>query len=205
MNCKLENLYINNNAGDITDIQGDITDIQGDITTIQGDITSIQGDITSLENVDEQLKADIGIVENTDTAIHTIATGQYVIWKGSLYTARAAIPAGSTLSLSNLLPVTNGGLNDIINASAKKEWTLISTTNFDTVDLSGYSEILIAMFNTSGNCNFANVFPVSMLPTSGDKYVGVFDIQNSAWVRIVNGNSFRMGNATDYPGRLYAR
>lgn len=97
---------INNNAGDITDIQGDVTNIEGDITTIQGNITTLQ-------NTDELLKADIGIVENTDTATHTIAAGQYVIWKGSLYKASAAIPAGSTLSASNLTSVNNGGLNEL--------------------------------------------------------------------------------------------
>ena len=138
---------INNNAADITDIQGDITDIQGDVTSIQGDITTIQGDVssiqgdittiqgdvTALENVDEQLKADIGIVENTDTATHTIAAGQYVIWKGSLYTASAAIPAGSTLSATNLSPVNNGGLNDIQDA----------ITNIPNTVLSSYNSLII--------------------------------------------------------------
>lgn len=76
-------------------------------------ITDIQSDISDLETVDEQLKADIGIVENTDTATHTITPGQYVIWKGNLYIATAAIPAGSTLNLSNLSAVSNGLGNEV--------------------------------------------------------------------------------------------
>jgi hypothetical protein len=64
--------------------------------------------IASLEN-------DLGIVEDGDTATHTIAQGQYVIWQGALYTADAAIASGTTLAASggnkNLTAVENGGLN----------------------------------------------------------------------------------------------
>ena len=61
------------------------------------------------------------------------------------------------------------------------------------------------MKQSQGNSNWSNVFPVSAVPTSGDLYVGVFDYTNSAWVRLYNGNSFRMGDGTNYPGYLYAR
>ena len=61
------------------------------------------------------LKNDLGIVEDGDTATHTIAQGQYVIWQGALYTADAAIASGTTLAASggnkNLTAVENGGLN----------------------------------------------------------------------------------------------
>ena len=57
----------------------------------------------------------MGIVEDGDTATHTIAQGQYVIWQGALYTADAAIASGTTLAASggnkNLTAVENGGLN----------------------------------------------------------------------------------------------
>ena len=58
-----------------------------------------------------KLKADIGIVENTNTATHNISAGQYVIWKGSLYTASSEISSGATLSDANLTAVSGGGLN----------------------------------------------------------------------------------------------
>lgn len=61
------------------------------------------------------LKNDLGIVEDGDTATHTIAQGQHVIWQGALYTADAAIASGTTLAASggnkNLTVVENGGLN----------------------------------------------------------------------------------------------
>ena len=56
----------------------------------------------------DDLAADIGFVEDTDTATHTIAKGQYVIWHGDLYKATEAIPATTALSASNLSAVTGG-------------------------------------------------------------------------------------------------
>ena len=63
--------------------------------------------------------ANMGIVETGVTATHAIAAGQYVIWKGILYTADSAISVGTTLSrggsgssgTKNLTPVSNGGFN----------------------------------------------------------------------------------------------
>ena len=61
--------------------------------------------------------AAFGIVENGNAASHTIAAGQYVIWKGVLYTADAAIAYGTTLAASggnkNLTAVSGGGMNAI--------------------------------------------------------------------------------------------
>lgn len=66
------------------------------------------------------LKYNTGIVEDGNTATHTISKGQYVIWKGVLYTADAAIASGTTLAASggnkNLTAVSGGGMN-AINAS----------------------------------------------------------------------------------------
>jgi hypothetical protein len=76
----------------------------------------LTGDVSALAELVDSVnatKSDIGIVENTDTATHTIAAGQYVIWKDALYKASTAIPLGTTLSLSNLSVVGIGGLNDI--------------------------------------------------------------------------------------------
>lgn len=63
--------------------------------------------------------ANMGIVETGVTATHAIAAGQYVIWKGILYTADSAISVGTTLSrggsgssgTKNLTAVSNGGFN----------------------------------------------------------------------------------------------
>lgn len=57
----------------------------------------------------------MGIVENGDTAVHTIGKDAFVMWKGLLCTADAAIPAGSALALSgagkNLTAAPSGGFN----------------------------------------------------------------------------------------------
>ena len=59
------------------------------------------------------LKSDIGIVEDTDTATHTISSGQYVIWKNELYKASTAIPSGDPLSSTNLTAVSDGIANEL--------------------------------------------------------------------------------------------
>ena len=78
-------------------------------------------------------RAAMGIVEDADTATHTIAQGQYVIWQGALYTADAAIASGTTLAASggnkNLTAVSGGGLN-ALNSNLEK-LKIISTVCFD--------------------------------------------------------------------------
>lgn len=83
-----------------------IADFNGNADTI---------DTTMYDNASliAKLKADIGIVENTNTATHNIAAGQYVIWNGSLYTASSTISSGATLSTANLTAVSDGGLNSL--------------------------------------------------------------------------------------------
>ena len=58
----------------------------------------------------------VAIVQTTNTATRAISSGQFVLWKGSLYTASSAIASGATLSSSNLTAVSGGvanGLNSI--------------------------------------------------------------------------------------------
>lgn len=78
-------------------------------------------------------QAAMGIVEDADTTTHTIAQGQYVIWKGVLYTADAAIASGTTLAASggnkNLTAVSGGGLNALQTSvdalNGKLTWELL--------------------------------------------------------------------------------
>lgn len=94
---------------------------QTGVVTIYGDTMPIESgspdsvkDITdALITADGVLKSDIAIVEDTDNATHNITSGQYVVWKGSLYTASSNISIGDGLSGSNLSAVSNGGLNDL--------------------------------------------------------------------------------------------
>lgn len=61
-----------------------------------------------LQNEHEKLKADVGIVEDGDAAVHAITNGQYVIWKGDLYIANTNISVGTALSSSNLTAKSSG-------------------------------------------------------------------------------------------------
>ncbi len=88
--------------------------------------------------------ANMGIVETGDTATHAIAAGQYVIWKGLLYTADSAISVGTTLSrggsgssgTKNLTAVSNGGFNALnSNLSAKVSKLGNAVTNATSISL----------------------------------------------------------------------
>ena len=60
----------------------------------------------------------IAIVADGDTAPQNITAGQYVIWKGGLYTASTNIASGGTLSNANLTAVPSGGLNSLLSIKA---------------------------------------------------------------------------------------
>ena len=93
--------------------------------------------------------AAFGIVENGNAASQTIAAGQYVIWKGVLYTADAAIASGTTLAASggnkNLTAVPNGGLN----ALNSEIYSMLSGVSFITFQTSS---------NISATLNLVNGF-----------------------------------------------
>lgn len=71
------------------------------------------GGMNLLARLISRIKSGLGIVEETNTATHTIAAGKYVTWKGNVYRAKSAIPSGTTLSSSNLETLSDGGLNDL--------------------------------------------------------------------------------------------
>ena len=108
---------------------------------------------------DLKARKDIGIVEDTDFAEHNIAAGQYVIWKGNLYTANSTITPTTALSTSNLTEVTIGGLNDIKNIIKS------ITTNISYNSLIKSSEIgRICRYGNivqvTGNITFSDTFPI---------------------------------------------
>ena len=55
----------------------------------------------------------LGYKEEGNTASRTIASGKFVVWKGNLYKAKAAIPQGTAFSTSNLTAVGDGGFNEL--------------------------------------------------------------------------------------------
>lgn len=65
----------------------------------------------ALTNLGAASSSTVGIVATGTTAPQAITAGQYVIWQGSLYTAKSNIASGATLSTANLTAVSGGGLN----------------------------------------------------------------------------------------------
>ena len=96
--------------------------LEVDVLTISGQTLSDAQKGQVQENLG--VSGLIGIVENGSTASQAISKGQYVIWKGALYTADAAISSGATLAASggskNLTACTSGGLNALNSKMPKK-------------------------------------------------------------------------------------
>ncbi len=125
------------------------------------------------------LKNDLGIVEDGDTATHTIAQGQYVIWQGALYTADAAIASGTTLAASggnkNLTAAENGGLNALSSKMPKVGYKNITIP-------AGGSQSETVLFDTP----FPAGTSYAVLVTQADQYAYA-DLYFGSTDRSVNG------------------
>lgn len=216
---------LNGQTGVVT-IYGDTMPIESGSPDSVKDITdALDTRLTTAEGTITQIKSDIAIVEDTNNATHNITAGQYVVWKGSLYTASSNISIGDGLSGSNLTAVSNGGLNDlasglatlnsnIANINAKLDYytlingetvtpTLKTKTLFNNRKFSDYKMIL-AIVKRSG------LFRASMfIPVAPFDNISLFEVDSSntqRWyeVKYVNDTSVTIqssSNATD--GQLW--
>ena len=132
--------------------------------------TAIYNNSSNTENV----KSDLGIVENTDVATHNIAQGQYVIWKNSLYTASSPISTGATLSASNLTEVS-GGLN-VFNK-------LYNTQTYSGGGVSAYRMGNVCMINVSSHAAMnawssktLTTLPTEMRPKAAVCFAAAHDV-----------------------------
>lgn len=113
--------------------------------TDAADIAVINTNMDTVDTAITATKSDLGIVEDGNTATHSITAGQYVIWKGNLYTASSAIATGTTLSTSNLTAVSNGGLNSLNEQIANISTTgttQLSTYKMGTMSIETNSELV---------------------------------------------------------------
>ena len=63
------------------------------------------------------LQAAAAYVEDGDTASREYTEGQFILWRGLLYTVKTGgMPQGETISTTYLESVTGGGFNDIVSA-----------------------------------------------------------------------------------------
>lgn len=156
-----------------TDAVSGASNVDEALSTLSGNISTMVGkhstDIVALKN-------DLGIVEEGDAATHTIAQGQYVIWQGALYTADAAITAGTTLAASgndkNLTAVENGGLNVLNNNlnTVSSSTVAANTTNVNiiyenSVERCGKLVILRMQFNFKTTPTVGTAVNVGTIPS----------------------------------------
>ena len=148
------------------------------------------------------LKNGLGIVEDGDTATHTIAQGQYVIWQGALYTADAAIASGTTLAASggnkNLTAVENGGLNALNGKITNliKSDTYTGTTTAAGILYAGVPRNRIIVFADCPNNSIINLdYPVGntnfiVYSTDGTKLypVGNTSVTVKYWYYEISGS-----------------
>jgi len=106
----------------------------------------------------------ISIVENGNTCTHTggISKGQYVNWKGVLYTADSNISVGATFASSggskNLTVVTDGGLNELNSDLSDKQDAIKSNMSKRTIVSVSDSEInVIKTFILNAKSRYARV------------------------------------------------
>lgn len=132
------------------------------ITTGSGLSTSYSSNIMTLNNTG---LATVGIVEDGDTATQNISKGQYVIWKGALYVASAAIASGATLSTSTNLTAKSSGLGEEVRGLSDQIGNIgkvlttdsitPSTTNKTITDFSKYSLFMANMVSNSNSSGVA--------------------------------------------------
>ena len=84
-------------------------------TTVEEALSKQSQQIDDLADEVDNLQAAAAFVEDGDTASRTYTEGQFILWKGLLYTVKAGgMPQGETLSTTTYLDdVTGGGLNKL--------------------------------------------------------------------------------------------
>lgn len=143
--------------------------------------------IGGIINLIESLKGDIGIIENTDVATHSISAGSYVIWHNELYKASSAIAVDDALSSSNLTAVSGGAANELNNNFIETEYTVASSVsvashatmymNIGTVD--GYHPISVYAKFSVGSGNILPLNPY--FETSENRWAcRMYNISSSA-------------------------
>ena len=152
--------------------------------------------LEALAQKNVQQDANLGIVETGNTATHAIAKGQYVIWKGVLCTADAAITIGETLAAEggskNLTACAEGGLNSL-NNNFVLLWSGSSVHN-KTITLSESIWNFKAILVVARPADFST-YQTNTIPTELIEFIpSASTTGTNAWVAGVwyNGNAYAM-------------
>lgn len=92
-----------------------LLEINTDISDIEDDIDRVQTDLSTQSQQIDNVEAAVAYVEDGNTASRTYTAGQYVLWKGSLYTVNNEGIASGTAITGHVTAVSNGGFNTLNN------------------------------------------------------------------------------------------
>lgn len=158
----------NGQTGAVTATGSDLDTADDDTTPISESIGDLQTTVSNQSQQIDNLQAAAAYVEDGDTAtLKTYSEGEYIVWKGSLYTVNSGgIPAGTAIT-GNVTAVTGGGFNTLNNGLNALNSKLVS----DIVDISyctTYDEIfnlLTIPIHTIGRgmCGASSGMPLATL------------------------------------------
>ena len=78
---------------------------------------TVSDEISDVNNALNQLDQNMAYVESGNTATRTYTGGEFISWKGTLYTASTGIPMGDPFAVgTNLAAVGDGGGFNLLNA-----------------------------------------------------------------------------------------
>ena len=152
---------------------------------------------TAINQAAAKQKATVGIVEDGNTATQAISAGQYVIWKGDLYTADSNISSSETLASSggskNLTAVSGGGLNALNSkldyATLINGETITSTSTNKTLyngrKFSDY-RLILAIVKRVNSYRASMMIPIGLFASDRETLLFEVDSINSQrWYNIV--------------------
>lgn len=119
-NSKVPNSREVNNKSLITSITLNDEDIPSEVisgqTTVEGVLTDLDTRVSNQSQQIDSLQAAAAYVEDGDNATQkTYSEGEFIVWKGSLYTVNSGgIPLGTAIT-GHVTAVTGGGLNALNN------------------------------------------------------------------------------------------
>lgn len=147
---------------------------------------------TVLEEVNNKVdESDLAIVENDDTAFHSIAKDKYVMWKGGMYKTTAAITSGDTLSATgseaNLEAVSDGVANDLNSGISLLNSNIMPSEVYGVASDEALKTYILGKANALGSggkmCTIAVqiTYTSSLMPTGNTLYTGTLVMFNESF------------------------
>lgn len=155
-NSDLYKCNTNNTTGTWNSNAWDRVTVGDELVDHKNTLTQLGSDVSDLETTTGQLDQNIAYVESGDTASRYYSGGEFISWKGTLYTANGVITSGATFaSGGNLSPVLTGGLNSVIKVSEVIQ--LDASGKGTTQNAYINARCIIGMFSNQNWCMFPDV------------------------------------------------